>query len=100
LPARLQVRRPPPAFLCVDLLVVEPDTAGFGASAGARHEPAEGQRGLGRVAEPLGDHGCPEGQDRGSVDADRGRGAAIGGEGIARSADLELGAGWSEIEPR
>jgi len=41
------------------------------ALAGPLDEPAQGQGCLGRVAEPFGDRGCPHGQYRGAVDADR-----------------------------
>ena len=48
--------------------------AALGAGAGPRDEPAEIQRGVGRVTEPVRDHGCPEGQDRRAVDLDGGYG--------------------------
>jgi hypothetical protein len=41
------------------------------ALAGPLDEPAQGQGCLGRVAEPFGDHRCPQCQYRGAVDADR-----------------------------
>jgi hypothetical protein len=46
--------------------------------ASAGDEPAEGQGGLGRVAEALGDHGRPQRQHRGAVDAKHGRAPVIG----------------------
>ena len=43
-----------------------------------------------RLDEPFGDHGGPEGQDRGAVDADRGRRGGHGEERIAWRTDREL----------
>ena len=57
------------AFLGVPLLVTNAQPVGLGAGAGPGDEPAEGQGHLGRVAQSLGDHGCPQGQDRGVVRA-------------------------------
>jgi hypothetical protein len=57
-------------FLRILLLVVDPQAAVLGAGAGPGDEPAEGQGCLRRVAEPFGDHSCPQGQYRGAVDAD------------------------------
>lgn len=59
------------AFPCFSSLI--PSRRALAAALDPGDEPAEGQRGLGRVAVPLGEHGCPEGQDGGAVDADRGR---------------------------
>jgi hypothetical protein len=59
-------------FLGFVFLVNDPEALGFGAGAGPGDEPAKGQGSLRRVAEPLHDHGCPQGQNRGAVDADRG----------------------------
>jgi len=66
---------------------------GLGASAGPGDEPAEGQRGLGRVSEPFSNHGCPKGQDRGAVHADRGRygGHGQGAYRLARGAGTHPG---------
>jgi choline dehydrogenase-like flavoprotein len=70
-PPGLQPCRPRTAFFSPLLRFDDPQPPGLGAGAGPRDEPAEGERGLGRVAEPLGDHACPPGQDRGAVHAAR-----------------------------
>jgi hypothetical protein len=54
--------------LCCFLnLVRDAQAARLGAGAGPRNEAAERQDGLGWVAEPFGDHGCPKGQNQHAV---------------------------------
>ena len=72
LPPGPQLGRPRVASLGLPRLFDDPQAPGLGTGAGAGDEPAESQRGLRLVAEAFGHHGCPEGQDRGAVDADRG----------------------------
>ena len=59
LPPGLQLRRPRVAFLGVLLFVADAQPPGLGAHTGPDDEPAEGQGCLRRVAEAIGDHGCP-----------------------------------------
>jgi len=68
----------------------------FGAGAGPGDEPPEGQGRLGRVAEPLGDHGWPEGQDWGAVDANRELASGRGGIAPRRSGYRRFG--WKLCE--
>lgn len=72
LPTRLQFRRHCMTFLGLLLLVDDTQAPRLGASAGPGDETTEGQGCLRRVAETLGDHSGPQGEDRGAVDADRG----------------------------
>ena len=53
-----------------------------------------------RLDEPFGDDGCPNGRDRGAVDADRGRcGGGMGGERIAWRVDRELAPEFGCVAP-
>src|SRR5580658_9043640 len=61
------------AFFKILCLFDDPQAPGLGPGVESGDEPAEGQGCLGRVAEPLGDHGWPEGQAWGAVHADCGR---------------------------
>jgi len=59
LPPELQFSHPCAALFGLLRRFDNPRTPGLGKGAGPRDEPAEGQGCLGRVAEALGDHGCP-----------------------------------------
>ena len=67
LPLRIQLCHSRVAFFGVLLLVADPQPPGLGAGAGPGDVPAEGQGCLGRIAQPLGDHGCPQRQHRRTV---------------------------------
>ena len=55
----VQFRSPRVTFLGVLLLVADAQPSRLGAGAGPGYEPAEGQCGVRRVAEPFGDNDCP-----------------------------------------